>query len=150
MFESVYLYHGFCLLHTHLSWKNMGVLSTRWRMGCWLAIKAKADSFSFGDTDVEVVWNLYLEWPPPLHLSVVPYPQIIIYGPHTSAVVIEIEGQKIHLWIALVSHLKGFVGTNYFVLCLIAVVPVVFWTRTQDLKLSCVCLFLKVEEAEWR
>lgn len=30
---SVYLYHGFCLLHFHLSWKNMGVLSTRWRMG---------------------------------------------------------------------------------------------------------------------
>lgn len=34
-FESVYLYHGFCLLHIHLSWKNMGVLITRWRMACW-------------------------------------------------------------------------------------------------------------------
>lgn len=109
------------------------------------AIKAKADSFSFGNTDVEVLWNLYLEWPPPLHLSFVPYSQIIIYGPHTSTVAIEIEGQiEEHLWIALVTHLKGFVGADYFVLRLIAVVPVVFWTSTQDLKLLCVCLFVKV------
>lgn len=124
------------------SWKKMDILSTRWRMGCPLTSHKGQSRFIliWGPLILKgfeiFIWNAPPTFP---HSSLCyPHPQIIIYGPHTSAMAIKMEGKKIHLWLALVSHLKGFVGANYFVQCLIAMVTVVFWTSTKGLKL-CVC-----------